>query len=588
MDHSFYIPVLGLAFSVDTPLHVAPYGISSVVSIVDDELLENMRAFYMQQEGQLYQAITKKDVDYRAKRITAYLNLLKNKIDERFKSIQSQAFYNDTDLDKYFALLPDHAERKRIYHALQMEGDQQKRLAQQKDLLENMQTGSIDVNIMSKVDKFNRIMQGSLVADESSDALAALRGYAQSSLSSSLVLSAGMNPRLYSYLTQFADFYPDDTGRIRKKVILKVSDYRSALIQARFLVKKGIWVSEFRIESGLNCGGHAFATDGFLLGPILEEFKQRRGELYETLYSSYQQTLSAQGKCCPEVMVMRLTAQGGVGTSDEHRFLLNYYQLDAIGWGSPFLLVPETTNVDEETLDRLVQATADDFYVSDASPLNVPFNNFRKSSAEQQRLARIAKGKPGSPCTKKYLVSNTEFTDTPICTASHKYQRFKLDQLTHLDLPAHVYQNEVEKVLAKTCLCEGLSRAVLIKKGISKPGKGPAVAICPGPNLAWFSGPYNMAEMVAHIYGKKSLIDKEKRPHMFINELSLYIAHWKKITASCTDGITVKKQQYIEKFKLQLREGFLYYQKMATCIPELGTRFYAQLQQYEPLIFCSK
>jgi hypothetical protein len=26
----------------------------------------------------------------------------------------------------------------------------------------------------------------------------------------------------------------------------------------------------------LNCGGHAFATEGHLLGPILEEFKQRK------------------------------------------------------------------------------------------------------------------------------------------------------------------------------------------------------------------------------------------------------------------------------------------------------------------------
>lgn len=50
-----------------------------------------------------------------------------------------------------------------------------------------------------------------------------------------------------------------------KKVVIKVSDYRSALIQGKYLAKKGIWVSEFRIESGLNCGGHAFATDGYLL-----------------------------------------------------------------------------------------------------------------------------------------------------------------------------------------------------------------------------------------------------------------------------------------------------------------------------------
>ncbi len=58
--------------------------------------------------------------------------------------------------------------------------------------------------------------------------------------------------------------------------MLKVSDFHSAAVQGKFLAKRGLWVSEFRIESGLNCGGHAFATKGQLLGPILEEFQQKR------------------------------------------------------------------------------------------------------------------------------------------------------------------------------------------------------------------------------------------------------------------------------------------------------------------------
>ncbi|MBK9359101.1 MAG: hypothetical protein IPN08_17270 [Bacteroidales bacterium] len=116
---------------------------------------------------------------------------------------------------------------------------------------------------------------------EYNDAHAAVRGFANSTVESSLVLSAGMNPRLYSYLEEFPGFYPDENGRISKKIILKVSDYRSALIQGKFLAKKGIWVSEYRIESGLNCGGHAFATQGFLMGPILEEFRKNRTHLID-------------------------------------------------------------------------------------------------------------------------------------------------------------------------------------------------------------------------------------------------------------------------------------------------------------------
>ena len=40
------------------------------------------------------------------------------------------------------------------------------------------------------------------------------------------------------------------------------------MTQSKVLAKKGIWVSEFRIESGLNCGGHAFAPGGY--APVLD------------------------------------------------------------------------------------------------------------------------------------------------------------------------------------------------------------------------------------------------------------------------------------------------------------------------------
>ena len=105
-----------------------------------------------------------------------------------------------------------------------------------------------------------------------------------------------MNPRLYNYLGNFKDFDVNEDGEFSKKVVIKVSDYRSALIQGKYLAKKGIWVSEFRIESGLNCGGHAFATDGFLLGPILEEFKLKRQELIDTLFEIYSKASRAKNQ----------------------------------------------------------------------------------------------------------------------------------------------------------------------------------------------------------------------------------------------------------------------------------------------------
>ena len=130
---------------------------------------------------------------------------------------------------------------------------------------------------------------------EYNDAHAALRGFANSNLSSSLVLSAGMSPRLYSYLEKFEDFFPDANGIVKKKIILKVSDFRSALVQGKMLAAKGIWVSEYRIESGVNCGGHAFPTNGLLFGPILEEFKQNRSTLLETCIGVYENAIETKG-----------------------------------------------------------------------------------------------------------------------------------------------------------------------------------------------------------------------------------------------------------------------------------------------------
>lgn len=68
------------------------------------------------------------------------------------------------------------------------------------------------------------------------------------------------------------------------------------------------------------------------------------------------------------------------------------------------------------------------------------FNNFKPNSMEQLRLSRLETGRPGSPCTKKFLVTNTEFTEQPICTASREYQHLKIKQLELLNLPADELQ----------------------------------------------------------------------------------------------------------------------------------------------------
>ena len=108
--------------------------------------------------------------------------------------------------------------------------------------------GDIDVNIMSKVDNPTFAKDKTQLPIEYNDAMAALRGYALSDVESNIVISAGLNPRLFAYFESFPDFLPNAEGVIKKKVILKVSDYRSALIQGKFLAKKGqalIWAEIF-------------------------------------------------------------------------------------------------------------------------------------------------------------------------------------------------------------------------------------------------------------------------------------------------------------------------------------------------------
>ncbi|MFV0377724.1 MAG: hypothetical protein ACK5JD_10545, partial [Mangrovibacterium sp.] len=518
-NHSFHIPVMGLGYTVDTPVKVAHLGISSVVSIVDDFLIEKMREFYSKKFDLPFKEISTKVEDFRAKRITAYLNLVDKLVTEKYDEMVNNFHQKSSELEKYFDLLPDTKSIKEKFTQMV----ENTSLPDVKAWLrKNLNKGTIDVNIMTKLDKVN-YKNGEALPGEFNDAHAALRGFANSTLCSSLVLSAGMNPRLYSYIENFDDFYPDANGAFRKKITLKVSDYRSALVQGRFLAKKGIWISEYRIESGLNCGGHAFATQGYLIGPILEEFGAKRKELEASVFEVLQKGLEEKGKNRLEnIPEMKITAQGGVGTNEEHEFLMNEYGLDSIGWGSPFMLVPEACHIDKYSLELLRNAGEDDFYLSDASPLGVPFNNVRHTS-QQKAIEHIHKeDKFGFPCTKRYLVFNTEYTEQPICTASRRYQTQKLSEIESSELSLENKQLTISKLTEKECLCEGLSNSTYLANEITPDSPRTGVSICPGPNLAYFNKIASLKEMVDHIYGRINLLHGVNRPNLFVKELRMY------------------------------------------------------------------
>jgi hypothetical protein len=564
--HSFHIPVLGLAFSVDTPIRVARYGISSVISIVDDILIEHMRKHYARLYGETYSPITVRDEDYRARRITAYLNLLQKIVQKQIADLKASAFEKGNDLVKYFEMMPEESQLKALYHRMVHTTDTEKQSALQHALRTNIVAGDIDVNIMTKLDKANVGRDEEKLPTEFSDALASLRGFAQSDLHSSVILSAGLNPRLFSYMGQRPEFFPDENGSLKKRVILKVSDYRSAIIQGKILAKKGIWISEFRIESGLNCGGHAFPSHGFLLGPILEEFKTNRDLLLSELRQIYSEALQEKGILVPHSLPFRITVQGGIGTAKEDKFLREYYSIEGTGWGSPFLLVPEATNVDETTRQLLAHARREDYYISDASPLGVPFNNLRGSTSDVFLHKRANDGKPGSKCTKKFLISNTEFTTEPICTASSQYQELKIDQLKKQNLSPIVLVEKLARIIEKACLCEDLAAPGLINSNGHGHAKERPVAVCPGPNLAYFSKIASLEEMVGHIYGRVQLMTDPNRPNLFINELRLYVDYMKNEIQKRIDTWNVKEQKYFNTFKSNLQDGINHYKNL---IPKL-------------------
>ncbi len=557
--HSFHIPVMGTGFTIDTPLRVAKYGISSVIPLVDDVLVEQVRKYHCEKHGEPYEEISNSNQDARALRIAAYLSLVDRLVKQQVVALQASPFEKGSDITRYFEMLPE-TPIKRAYDEMIATTDGAAKARMQADLRRQAVPGSIDVNIMTKLDR-DIYLDGNKLPAEFSDAMVALRGFANSTLNSSVVFSAGINQRLYTYAATFDDFFPDDNGELKKRIILKVSDYRSASIQGRFLAKRGLWVSEYRIESGLNCGGHAFATDGYLLGPVLEEFKEKRQELTDTLHATYTKALADKGwSVNNEPHEVMITVQGGIVTAVENEFLLRYYLVDRTGWGTPFLLVPEVTNVDNAHLEKLLAATDGDVYLSDASPLGIPYWNLRTSASEETRRQHIREGKPGSPCVKGAAKLNTEFTDIPICPSSRLYVKRKLEHLPEEGLSDEQLAAAKDSVLSKSCICHDLGGATTLKYDID-PAATPS--ICCGPSILDFTKIATLEEMVAHIYGRLSLLANNERSHMFINELMLYIDHLREETKKFSLKLSFRTPAYFSKFKQNLLEGIEYYHRLA-------------------------
>ena len=226
------------------------------------------------------------------------------------------------------------------------------------------------------------------------------------------------------------------------------------------------------------------------------------------------------------------------------------------------IFVPEVTVVDKKTRELLVEAKEDDLFLSNISPLGVPFNSLRTNTKDAAKNELIKKGKPGSSCPKKYLLFNTEFTDLPICTASKEYQKLKLNELKLQNLPYDEYEKQYSKIVEKSCLCVGLASSALLANNLKPDSKDRGVSICPGPNLAYFSGTFSLKEMVDHIYGRINIMIRKDRPNLFIKELKLYVDYLNDKISEVKKTFSNKDVDYFLKFTNNLEDGINYYKSL--------------------------
>lgn len=557
MVHKIHIPVMGICYTADTPIRVAHLGITSVISLVDDGLLEEYRMAYAERLGlDLGSPQTT-----RIGRIRSYLDFIADEVERKFTRLCACRFDGGSDKDLYFLMLPLDSRLRVEYDGIFAKTGLA-RIAAEATLTEKMEPGEIQANIMVGL-------------NHEEAAFDAVRGFAASKVAGALVLSAGVNLSVFEEIAKCKDFYRTGTRPPKKKIILKVSDYRSALVQGRYLAKKGLEVYEYRIESGVNCGGHAFFESKKLLLDVVREFVEKRKELFETTSLMIVKTGNL-----PPPSPARITAQGGLCAPEDIAQVLSL-GIDGVGVGTPFLLVPQATSVDKETRRLLVSAKPEDVCISHASPLGIPFVNLQTSTAaricEQKIQEYFAPEseksgspelKPGFPCRQHYLCQNIPGFDHPVCMASREYVMHRLaeiDKLEQEDIEAckmqshHADENHERSressvanacensmavirkkydklrrvTLSRECICRFLGNAgreeirekspslhyqpecVAVARGSQPARTREPVTICPNPDIGYFDREYTLLEMMQHLYGTGKRLTPKDKPSAF-------------------------------------------------------------------------
>ena len=123
--------------------------------------------------------------------------------------------------------------------------------------------------------------------------------------------------------------------------------------------------------------------------------------------------------------------------------------------------------------------------------------------------------------------------------------------------------------------------APLLKNGIAPALKNTstAVAVCPGPNLAYFSGVFTLKQMVDHIYGRINLLNAVKRSNLFVNELRMYVSYLEKEIEKNIDTITANKSRQLRTFQQNLLKGIEYYHTLTASIKNETTHYIEEMKE---------
>src|SRR5438552_2713146 len=92
--------------------------IRTIWDTIEDRLIEMMRSHYYAVVDEPYNPISTKEDDYRARRITDYLNLVNRIVQQQVEKLRNTAFEMGSEITQYFEMLPDDNTLKQLYRQM--------------------------------------------------------------------------------------------------------------------------------------------------------------------------------------------------------------------------------------------------------------------------------------------------------------------------------------------------------------------------------------------------------------------------------------------------------------------------------------